>query len=622
MTKYKKEVTFIDLFAGAGGFSEGFLQAETNSKQYNFVLASDINENCELTHIARYNHQLGLDIAFLKQDITEDNFLNNLKKNLKGKKIDVVTGGPPCQSFSLAGKRKKFDKKDNLFSHYLDIIKELKPKYFVMENVKGILTKENGKIYRLIIDEIKSIVDLNTLPKLINFIIDLKTQNKSTFLYECFSLRFQFEQSQDVQASEKKYIQVLENRINEIIPKIVEYKESRTNKHINTIRHGFNLLKRNGDLKSLREKIILEKSITNIDNDAFEKVFDDFLTTTDPDNIIDIIEKAFEALKLPTFIDEVTEIITALKLFHYSFNECIELLCKLLDIEKAADLKNIASEVRLYNIDHPIVVLASDYGVPQDRERVLFIGSRRDQKIIKEIPPTVMPHEKVTIFEALFDLDFIDQDLNNIDYKNVDIENRYGKHAKDFLSLIKKRKVDGAIDNKGGLTYSEWSRKGRLSNKFTYNPPYYFRNKTDLNKIDRQVANKLNNHEISKHSDKVKKRLSIILKNGSFTTAKKELKEIGLDSDKRNYSVLRADTQSPTIMTIPDDYIHFFSPRALTVREMARLQSFDDSFVFQGKRTTGGGARKHEIPQCTLVGNAVPPLMARAIAIEILKVIQ
>jgi DNA (cytosine-5)-methyltransferase 1 len=52
---------------------------------------------------------------------------------------------------------------------------------------------------------------------------------------------------------------------------------------------------------------------------------------------------------------------------------------------------------------------------------------------------------------------------------------------------------------------------------------------------------------------------------------------------------------------------------------MARLQSFDDSFVFQGKRSTGGNKRKSEVPQFTLVGNAVPPLLARAIAIEILK---
>ena len=52
---------------------------------------------------------------------------------------------------------------------------------------------------------------------------------------------------------------------------------------------------------------------------------------------------------------------------------------------------------------------------------------------------------------------------------------------------------------------------------------------------------------------------------------------------------------------------------------MARLQSFDDSFVFQGKRTTGGEMRKFETPQFTMVGNAVPPLMARAIGNVILE---
>jgi DNA (cytosine-5)-methyltransferase 1 len=68
--------------------------------------------------------------------------------------------------------------------------------------------------------------------------------------------------------------------------------------------------------------------------------------------------------------------------------------------------------------------------------------------------------------------------------------------------------------------------------------------------------------------------------------------------------------------------IHPIEPRVITVREMARLQSFDDSFVFQGKRSTGGSNRKHEVPQYTLVGNAVPPLLARAIGVEILKVIK
>ncbi len=115
------------------------------------------------------------------------------------------------------------------------------------------------------------------------------------------------------------------------------------------------------------------------------------------------------------------------------------------------------------------------------------------------------------------------------------------------------------------------------------------------------------------------KRLDLIRTAGDYKDSKAVLAKHGVSSAKRNYNVLKPDGQSPTVMTISDDYIHYNAPRALTVREMARLQSFDDSFVFQGKRNTGGDKRKTEVPQYTLVGNAVPPLLARAVAMELLK---
>ena len=77
--KGKKAITFLDLFAGAGGISEGFLQSYTPDKYYDFVLASDINANCELTHRVRYNYQLGLDTDFLLEDIMSDTFVSDLK---------------------------------------------------------------------------------------------------------------------------------------------------------------------------------------------------------------------------------------------------------------------------------------------------------------------------------------------------------------------------------------------------------------------------------------------------------------------------------------------------------------------------------------------------------------
>ena len=189
-----------------------------------------------------------------------------------------------------------------------------------------------------------------------------------------------------------------------------------------------------------------------------------------------------------------------------------------------------------------------------------------------------------------------------------------------MLSLIKKRDVSGKLDESNGCSYAEWSKKGRLHERFTnVKNPFYVRNFDELQNNMMHVVAPLHNHKTSKQNDDVVKRLDVILNSGTYEAAKKELKAVGLDSEKRNYNVLKPDSQSSTIMTIADDYIHYSNPRALTVREMARLQSFDDSFVFQGKRSTGGNKRKFEVPQYTLVGNAVPPLMARAVALEILK---
>lgn len=622
-----KKVAFIDLFAGAGGFSEGFLQAETAERYYDFRLGSDINENCELTHLARYNHQLGMDAEFLRQDVTEPDFLDNLVKKVNGQTIDVVCGGPPCQSFSLAGKRKKFDKKDDLFAHYLNVIKMLRPKYFVMENVKGILTKDGGKIKEMILQEIRSIIDLREYHQLIYFVANLKKLCvDQQFILDCYLQRLNFEKviDKELDALRETYIQHVENKFKALAPKIADYKTSKTDKNFSTIRHGFNLLKRAKELAYVRKKVIQEKNHSDLDNDFFAPQFDDFLSSIEPASIIAQIHQSFLKLNPALqFKQEVDDIILALEIFNYSFDECVQDLSSLAKAYHLGDkLAEILSHIRLYNIEQPFLALASDYGVPQNRERVLFIGCRKDQALIKTVPPTVRPEDKVTVFEALYDLNFIGNDEEKFNYEDIDLKSQYNGSTAMLKSLVKSRAIDGKPSAESGLTYAEWSKRGRLNGRFAHaKNPFYVRNFFELDNVLTHVVAPLQNHKTSKQNPDVVKRLELILKTGNYEKAKVALQKAGLDSDKRNYNVLKVDGQSPTVMTIPDDYVHFHSPRALTVREMARLQSFDDSFVFQGKRSTGGNKRKTEVPQYTLVGNAVPPLMARAVALEILKYI-
>ena len=88
-----------------------------------------------------------------------------------------------------------------------------------------------------------------------------------------------------------------------------------------------------------------------------------------------------------------------------------------------------------------------------------------------------------------------------------------------------------------------------------------------------------------------------------------------LQTRKHSQACLDPDQPAPATMSIPDDACHYAKgqDRTLTVREMARIQSFPDWFEFRGKVTTGGSARRHEVPQYTQVGNAVPPLMAKGL---------
>ena len=111
----------------------------------------------------------------------------------------------------------------------------------------------------------------------------------------------------------------------------------------------------------------------------------------------------------------------SLKIYTTSFDESIEILKSHCNNSQKKELETILESIRLYKIEQPFVANASNYGVPQNRERVLFIGCRKDQKYISEIPATVSEEEKVTIFEALYDLDFIGNNQEAHRYEEIDI---------------------------------------------------------------------------------------------------------------------------------------------------------------------------------------------------------
>ncbi|WJE64689.1 DNA cytosine methyltransferase [Bacillus mycoides] len=269
-----------------------------------------------------------------------------------------------------------------------------------------------------------------------------------------------------------------------------------------------------------------------------------------------------------------------------------------------------------YHTLNPKILDASDYGVPQRRRRAIFIAYL-DGQTIPEYPEPTTPYEegKVSVADAISDL-IVDSKINEQNFNNLS-EYQLASINGRTTSLVTNKPV-----NSNGMIF---------------------------------------NHDLSNHNNLIQERFSLFKEGESSPMLKRRIKENGLKvldyphlladchtklkdtytleqiisgflippvddklietllTKKNNRQRYNRETTSPTVVTLPDDFLTPFENRIPSVREMARLQSFDDSFVFLGKRTTGGSRRSIEVPQYTQVGNAIPPLLAKAIAIEIKK---
>jgi len=523
----------IDLFCGAGGFSEGILQAG-----FHIVFSSDRSAHVMETYMARHE-QLGLEQGenthFELADIRDlngfeiFNSINNLGyfKEKPINDIDAIFGGPPCQGFSRAGRRDPNDPRNMLFREYVRIIDEIRPKYVVMENVEGFMDTR------------------------LDYFLGLRN-------------------------------------------------------------------------------------------------------TTYPEN---------------TLVSEILQ-----------------------------------QELNLieYNVLEPMVLDASNYGVPQRRNRAIFIAYRKDVNRPRYPEPTTPnANQKVTVLEAIGDLVINDDlrealDIENINYISESINGRtphftkghplarieiknhdlatHSKIVQERFSLYTDGESTRNVQNRileNGLDLNNYpnllwesifnaNKEANIHNLTQLMPLFYEKYNTltesESLKLIKGVLRMLSKLLIinmlepdNREDNQIKKQImrQLNLSDESFqsffsrwkqsvnTLHTKEsiiryFEDGNVDDQFFEYLLTRKNSRirlnrnkvSPTMLTLPDDFITPFENRILTVREMARLQSFDDSFQFHGKRTTGGHLRKEEVPQYTQVGNAVPPLLARAIALEIKRALE
>ena len=180
-----KKYNFIDLFAGAGGLSEGFIRAGFNPIAHVEMNPDACNTLKTRTafHYLKEKGRVNEYYEYLKGEITRDELWSKIPqhlissvinkeispetlpqifsiidKELQKKDVDIVIGGPPCQAYSVAGRARKNmddDPRNHLYKHYVEFLKRYKPKMFVFENVPGILSASNGKYLEKIFSAVK-----------------------------------------------------------------------------------------------------------------------------------------------------------------------------------------------------------------------------------------------------------------------------------------------------------------------------------------------------------------------------------------------------------------------------------------------------------------------------------
>ena len=146
----QSEMTFVDLFCGAGGLSKGLEMAGLQG-----ICGLDCFKEAGMTYRRNFNHPF-ID-GDIKDPTIKELFYNTVNKQLAGKHLNVVAGGFPCQGFSMAGNRIVDDPRNSLYLEMLEIVKTLQPDFVICENVKGLRSMLNGEVEKKIIADYKKI---------------------------------------------------------------------------------------------------------------------------------------------------------------------------------------------------------------------------------------------------------------------------------------------------------------------------------------------------------------------------------------------------------------------------------------------------------------------------------
>lgn len=292
-------------------------------------------------------------------------------------------------------------------------------------------------------------------------------------------------------------------------------------------------------------------------------------------------------------------------------------------------LKKVLEKVRDGYVVQQVLLNAMHYGVPQHRPRVMLIGLRSDiakkanisdpEKIwqssfsdlieqLPELAPTPIQKEKkcLTADHAIWD-------ISNEGYRITPSHSSYKNEAGRYANTMRNSSIKILDESSPEQLQNHKLRKHgeQIIKRFSF---YQILKKENIPSSVLNLPNKLEGLPLATEIDKIFRDVNFPIvspTNSQLAKNKKELTKliIELKTKKHSQRALSYFEPAPTVVSVPDDFVHYRFPRTLTVRELARFQSFPDNFIFRSKETTGGLRRRVDVPQYTQVGNAVPPLL-------------
>ena len=531
----------VDLFAGAGGLSLGFMQ----TKKYDIKVAFENNPAMQKTY--KKNH-MGVDV---QDDVCLADY-NDIQK--KYGKIDVVIGGPPCQGFSNANRQKNHAISQNnmLVKQYIRAIRELSPKAFVMENVSML----RSDVHRFYLDEADN--ELFGQEK-----YEIHMQSTKLVLLD---KAYMFDCAKTIARSPSAITANIWPEDCYVSLNVV-YKMSKNHqKLLKTLKKHKKKLLEYADIYADEGKKndIESNDIALRSYEAFSAIKQFFDEKLEADKLKDVIEPAIMIQRMLSKSKEIFDNHLVVDKCDYAENGDLVAYIKsyaVFDYLKAL----LGTDSNGYEINQD-VLCAADFGAPQKRKRFIVIGIKKSLTDTVQLPIGIFSEKDYrTVQDAIGDL----QNVPTV----TDV-------AEDIGTPLKKA--------------------------------------DDISELGKSLrdTDTLFNHIITKTRETAMERFKAIKQGENFHSLNDSLKTNTYTDANRTqntiYLRLAYNQPSGTVVNVRKSmWIHPELDRAISIREAARLQTFPDTFIFEGTKDS----------QYQQVGNAVPPYLAKAIADSVISIL-